>query len=213
MYGRCLLWFAPNDISSPVYNKGKWLSRVPTLCDPVNCILPGSSVHEILQARVLEWVLISFSRGSSLPRDRTRVSCIPGRRFNLWATREALSFLSVQFSSVQSLSRVWLFATPWILSLVDIKSFCICGCAFFFLNVLSFCFLGLKSKTVPDSSLFYAQCLAHNRNSINTCHKTVYYSLSSSGMMIFIFFRFLHSLSYSLVPSSKICEWEVLSAA
>ena len=118
-----------------------------------------------------------------------------------------------QFSSVQSLSRVWLFATPWILSLVDIKSFCICGCAFFFLNVLSFCFLGLKSKTVPDSSLFYAQCLAHNRNSINTCHKTVYYSLSSSGMMSFIFFRFLHSLSYSLVPSSKFCEWEVLSAA
>ena len=118
-----------------------------------------------------------------------------------------------QFSSVQSLSHVRLFATPWILSLVDIKSFCICGCAFFF--SLMFCLsavLGLKSKTVPDSSLFYAQCLAHNRNSITTCRKTVHYSLSSWDDE-FYFFQFLHSLSYSLVPSSKFCEWEVLSAA
>ena len=61
----------------------------PTLCDPMYCSLPGSSLHEILQARVLEWVAISFSRGSSWPRDWTRLSHIPGRRFNLWATREA----------------------------------------------------------------------------------------------------------------------------
>ena len=44
----------------------------PTLCDPVDCSLPGFSVHGILQARILEWVTISFSRGSSRPRDRTR---------------------------------------------------------------------------------------------------------------------------------------------
>ena len=68
--------------------KVKSLSRV-RLCDPVDCSPPGSSVHGILQARVLEWVAISFSRGSSQPRDRTRVSCIAGRRFNLWTTREA----------------------------------------------------------------------------------------------------------------------------
>ena len=61
----------------------------PTLCDPLDCRLPGSSLHEILQARVLEWVAISFSRGSSWTRDGTQVSWIPGRRFNLWATREA----------------------------------------------------------------------------------------------------------------------------
>ena len=65
----------------------KSLSRVPTLCDPMDCSLPGSSLHGILQARVLEWVAVSFSRGSSRPRDQTRVSCIPGRRLNLWATR------------------------------------------------------------------------------------------------------------------------------
>ena len=54
-----------------------------TLCDPMDCSLPGSSVHGIFQARVLEWVAISFSRQSSRPRDRTQVSRIPGRRFNL----------------------------------------------------------------------------------------------------------------------------------
>ena len=52
----------------------------PTLCDPMDCSIPGSSVHGIFQARVLEWVAISFSRGSSRPRDRTRVSCIAGRQ-------------------------------------------------------------------------------------------------------------------------------------
>ena len=61
----------------------------PTLCDPMDCRLPGSSVHGIFQARVLEWVAISFSRGSSQPRDWTQVSHIAGRRFTVWATREA----------------------------------------------------------------------------------------------------------------------------
>ena len=54
-----------------------------TLCDPVDCSPPGLSIHGILQARILEWVTISFSRGSSQPRDQTRVSRIGGRRFNL----------------------------------------------------------------------------------------------------------------------------------
>ena len=57
----------------------------PTLCDPMDCNLPGSSVHGIFQARILEWVAISFSRGSSRPRDRTQVSCLVGRRFTIWA--------------------------------------------------------------------------------------------------------------------------------
>ena len=63
----------------------------PTLCDPMDCSLPGSSVHGIFQARVLEWVAISFSRGSSWPRDWTRVSRIAGRHFTVWATREVLN--------------------------------------------------------------------------------------------------------------------------
>ena len=61
----------------------------PTLCDPMDCSLPGFSVHRIFQARVPEWVAISFSRGSS--RDRTQVSHIAGRHFTIWASfiREA----------------------------------------------------------------------------------------------------------------------------
>ena len=54
---------------------------------PVDCNASGSSVLGILQARILEWVAISFSRGSSRPRDRTQVSHIAGRCFNLWATK------------------------------------------------------------------------------------------------------------------------------
>ena len=65
----------------------------PTLCDPMDCSLPGSSVHGIFQARVLEWVAISFYRGSSQPRDWTPVSHIAGRCFIIWATREALCIL------------------------------------------------------------------------------------------------------------------------
>ena len=58
-------------------------------CDPMGCSPPGSSVHEIFQARILEWVAISFSRGSTWPRYWTRVSHTIGRCFTVWATREA----------------------------------------------------------------------------------------------------------------------------
>ena len=61
----------------------------PTLWGPMDCSPPGSSVHGILQPRILEWVAISFSRGSSQPKDWTRVSCIAGRLFSIWATRKA----------------------------------------------------------------------------------------------------------------------------
>ena len=60
----------------------------PALCYPLDCSPPGSSIHGIFQARVLEWVAISFSRGSSRPRDWTQVSRIVGRCFTIWATRE-----------------------------------------------------------------------------------------------------------------------------
>ena len=61
---------------------------VSNFCHPMDCSLPLSSVRGIFQARVLEWVAISFSRGSSQPRDWTWVSQIVGRRFTAWATRE-----------------------------------------------------------------------------------------------------------------------------
>ena len=54
-----------------------------TLCNPMDCSLPGSSVHGILQARTLEWVAFPFSRGSSQPSDQARVSCIAGGFFTV----------------------------------------------------------------------------------------------------------------------------------
>ena len=59
-----------------------------TLCDPMDCSPPGSYVPGILQAKILEWVDIPFSRGSSPARDQTQVSCIAGWFLTVWATRE-----------------------------------------------------------------------------------------------------------------------------
>ena len=67
-----------------------WMSCavVSDSCDLMNCSPPGFFVHGISQARILEWVSIPFSRGSSQPRDWTWVSCIAGRFFIIWATRQ-----------------------------------------------------------------------------------------------------------------------------
>ena len=62
----------------------------PTLCDPMGCSPPASSVHGILQARILEWIAIPFSRGSSRPRDQTLVSFIAGRFFTIWVIGKSL---------------------------------------------------------------------------------------------------------------------------
>ena len=65
----------------------------------VDCSLPGSSVHGIFQAIVLEWIAISFSRGSYWPRDRTRVSHIVDRRFTVWVTGEQRNYVGFIFHS------------------------------------------------------------------------------------------------------------------
>ena len=82
----------------------EWVSEVaqscPTLCNPMDCSPPGSLVHGIFQAWILEWVAISFSRGSSQPRDRTQVSHVVGTRFTVWATREAVILEPPKIKSV-----------------------------------------------------------------------------------------------------------------
>ena len=99
----CFLW-ARN------WNMGLWVSGVSQpwpgqilshvlclvaqscpICEPIGCSPPGSSVHGDLQARILEWVAMPSSRGSSQPSNRTQVSHIAGRLFTVWATREARS--------------------------------------------------------------------------------------------------------------------------
>ena len=90
----------------------------PALCNPMGCSLPVSSVHGILQAEIL-CVAIPFSRGSSKPRDWTQVSCIAGRFFTNWATREAqltkvyvvkaMVFPVVVYGCESSSSHVWIW--------------------------------------------------------------------------------------------------------
>ena len=70
----------------------------PTLCDPLDCSPPGTSIHEIFQERALEWVSISSSRGSSWPKDQTHVSCV--------------SFIADGFSTTEPLGTPWNLVNP-----------------------------------------------------------------------------------------------------
>ena len=87
-------------LSLVLESEGVSLSVMPTLCNSMDCSSPGSSVHGILQARIQEWVAIPFSREYSWPKDRTWVSCIIGKLFTIWATREAPSLQIQPFPSL-----------------------------------------------------------------------------------------------------------------
>ena len=83
----------------------------PTVCDDMDCSPPASSVHSILQARILEWAAIPFSRGLSQSGDQTRVPCTAGGFFNVCATKEAPEHEDVLLKSFT------IFFKPSILSL------------------------------------------------------------------------------------------------
>ena len=82
-----MIFFSYVDIDKYMPPYSEVAQSCPTLCDPMDCSLPRSSIPEIFQARVLEWVAISFSRGSYWPRDQT---LIVGRQFTVWATMDVL---------------------------------------------------------------------------------------------------------------------------
>ena len=107
-------FYDPTDVGNLIFDSSevKWNEVAQlclTLCDPMDGSLPGSTVHGIFQARILEWAAISFSSRPSQPRDRTRVSCIACRLFTFWTTK-------VKW---KSLSRVQLFVTPWTIQSMD----------------------------------------------------------------------------------------------
>ena len=89
----------------------------PTVWDSTDCSQSGSSVHGILQARILDWVAILFSRGSSWPRDRTQVAYAAGRFFTIWTTREAPHDHLWKSESTVSTSR-----SPWFSLLCPAQS-------------------------------------------------------------------------------------------
>ena len=109
-------------------NDNEVAQSCPTLCDPTDCSLPCSSIHGIYQARILEWVAISFSRRPSQPRDRTWVSRTRGRCFTIWATREAQSTtypspngIFISDFIMQELLKVLFFFTSWCSSHCSVK--------------------------------------------------------------------------------------------
>ena len=106
----------------PQWSEVKSLSRVG-LCDPMDRSLPGFSVLWIFQARELEWVAISFSRGSSWPRDWTQVSCIAGRHFTLWATYDP---------NLELMKSLWNYLDLWNILAIFLfwqkfKNMCLCA--------------------------------------------------------------------------------------
>ena len=92
------------------------VGRVPLFYNPINCSPPGSSVHGISQERILDWVAISFSRGSAGPRDQTRISCIScfgGQILYHCATWEACVLLVQRIFPTQRLNPCLLSLQYW----------------------------------------------------------------------------------------------------
>ena len=107
---------------SPYY--GWKESESVSLCDPMDHSPPGSSVHGVLWARILEWVVIPLSRESFQPRDRTQVSCIAGRFFTIWTTRKVLLWMSLMQSfeglnETKGGGRSNLLFFPWLTTWVE----------------------------------------------------------------------------------------------
>ena len=93
-----------------------------TLCNPIDNSPSSSSVHEILQARILEWVVIPFSKSSSQPRDRTQVSHNADRFFTIWATREAPSWTLTKPCQLYSRNVSWNLLFPTSSSIQAVRS-------------------------------------------------------------------------------------------
>ena len=94
---------------APSWLHAKSNQSCPTLCNPMDCSLPGSSIYGILQARILECVAIVFSRGSSQARDRTWVSFTAGRFFTIWATGKPLYVIYIYFFMIiKNVSEGWI---------------------------------------------------------------------------------------------------------
>ena len=112
-------WIFSSWCSLPSWSEVKWMKIAQsclTLCDPMDCSLPGSSVHRILQARILEWVAIPFFRGSSQPWDKTQVSGIAGRFFTIRAMNEAhqkSACFILHYLSVLGVCRGGVESTAW----------------------------------------------------------------------------------------------------
>ena len=137
---RGLSWIFTSFVSPSLRGFGGLVTQsCLTVCNPMGCSPTGSSVHGILQARILEWIAIPFSWVSSWPRDWTQVSHIAGRFLTIWATQQPL----IGFNPLYSHLRLWYIS----LHLKPLESVCVLGlglshlihCFFFFLVLIPTC--------------------------------------------------------------------------
>ena len=173
----------------------------------MDCSLPGSSVHGIFQAKALEWVAISFSRGSSRPRDQTQISRIADRCFTIWATREAYSLyciiyphsLFILYIVVCTLNPLPLYCSSSSLFSLMISLFSISLSLFLFCYITSLLyFLDSTCKWYHTVSLFLYLIYFTEHNTIQVCpwHNFILFY----GKISFFFF-----LPHLLYPF--ICWW------
>ena len=134
------------------------------LCDPVDCSLPGFSVHGILQARILEWVTFSFSRGSSQPRDRTQVSCIVSGFFTTELPEKPIDGMKMK---VKSLSHVRTLCDPMDCSLPGSSVHGICQARVLEWVAISFSWGSSQPRDSLDLSYLTSKC-KKEPGSINT---------------------------------------------
>ena len=117
----------------------------PTLCNPMDCSLPGSSVHGFFQARILKWVVISYSRGSSQPRDRTHVSCVS------FIGRQILNHCATCEVPRNYVELVFFTSGTWLYNEVQFKSLCLLHSSRNMGHVLKTQLFCPPSKEVPSS--------------------------------------------------------------
>ena len=104
-----------------------------TLWDPIACGLPGSSVHGISQTGIVEWVTISFSRGSSQPRDRSHVSCIGGSLPLSHQGSQNCTLLCIKYTCecicTCECMCVWVYVYVWVYECMCTRE-CMCTCVY-----------------------------------------------------------------------------------
>ena len=121
---RKLAWYLQSHMATGEYSAilKQCMKKKGKYGDPMDCSLLGSSIHGILQARILEWIAIPFSTGSSLPCDWTWASCIAGGFLTIWATREAQS-TACYFSTSEAWCLFFIQAPAWKLKAKIMNSF------------------------------------------------------------------------------------------